>query len=492
MDSIDSIPGIRFIIIYFFYGKLDRSSLSKVLRCLNKQTLINHDFVVASGDISHLAAGLDKKKYSHACFIEQNDLIAGHALSSLAQAIQADSSIELIFSDEDTINRFGIRVSPYFKPQYAPLLLMSHNYMNAFLCLKLTDQVVQEIKDAGRIDQSSLYRLVLHIMRKGARSQRIADVLYHRHWKNADKLEDTSTKDIIHDEINARHFNARILNYEIPGFNQLAFYPQGSPKISIIIPFKDKVTLLKSCIQSIEAKSTYHNYEIILIDNRSEERETFEYLKSIRHRVMKADIDFNYSKLNNMGAQAAEGEYLLLLNNDTEVIASDWMETLLGLAQRPEVGAVGAKLIYPDHTIQHAGVVIGKGEPHINKFLSAYRGGYKHYNNLIREYSGVAGACLMVSKEKYQEVGGLTECLAVEGNDVDLCYKLLKAGYHTVYNPHCILYHHEAASRKGKFKSETRKECIYIQQVWSEIYTNDPFYNPNFSHQQADFCARID
>jgi O-antigen biosynthesis protein len=481
---------IKFIIICFSDKEWNKPAYLKLLKCLNNQSYKDYTLLPldADSDVNHIIHALDNTKYSHICFIEQGDLIAHHALSSIVKEIQNDKSLELIYSDEDVNNKFGIRVTPYFKPQYAPLLLMSHNYMNAFLCLKLTDQVIQEIKALGNINQVLLYKLVLRTMRRGARSARIADVLYHRNWEHADKLKEISTKHIVQEEIIARKLNAKILDYGVKGFNVLKFYPVGNPKISIIIPFRDKISLLKSCVQGIETRSTYHNYEIILIDNRSEERETAKYLTTTRHRMIKADIDFNYSKLNNMGVQAADGEYLILLNNDTEVITPDWMENLLSLAQLPEVGAVGAKLLYPDNTIQHAGVV--RGPRHINKLLGAYEGGYKHYNNLIREYSCVTGACLMVSKEKYHVAGGFTECLAVEGNDVDFCLKLLDAGYYNVYTPHCVLYHYESVSREKNFRDSVMQERMYIRQNWDEFMTNDRFFNPNFSRRHYNFSVR--
>ncbi|MEW6380380.1 MAG: glycosyltransferase family 2 protein [bacterium] len=495
----DSSAQVRFAIIYFFDGKLDRSAYHKITKRLQNQNYKNYSLLVAGPDsnIDQLIHELDRgqgveqaTEHVFICFIEQGDMIARHALSSVAKAFQDDSSRELFYSDEDVINKYGIRVNPYFKPQYAPLMLMSHNYLNAFLCIRLTDQVMQGIRTIGKINQASLYRLVLKLTRGRIRISRIADVLYHRHWQNAIRLETVSTRHIVQDEIMARSLKARVLSYDPAGFTVLKFYPEGNPRVSIIIPFKDKIPLLATCIQSIEAKSTYRNYEIILIDNRSIEKATLDYLRNTRHRIITADIDFNYAKLNNMGVQATEGEYIILLNNDTEIITPDWIESMLGLAQLPEVGAVGAKLLFPDNTIQHAGVVMGCR--HINRFLGAYEGGYKHYNNLIREYGCVTGACLMISKNKYLEVGGLTESLAVEGNDVDFCFKLARAGYYNVYNPHCVLYHYESVSRKGKFQAAVQKERIYMQQNWKEFMVNDRFYNPNFAPNRRDYCIRID
>jgi len=480
---------ITFGIIYFYDKTLKKTAYHKILECLQNQIYNNYHLFPVNDNIHDLVPELTKK-CTHICFIEQNDLIASHALGSIAERIEFDDNLEVIYSDEDIINKFGVRASPYFKPQYSPLLLLSHNYMNALLCLKLTDDVMQEMKMVKKLNQGFIYQLVLKCMNRGVKSQRIADVLYHRHWKNTRKLKNTSTKGIAQDQIKRRQLKAEILDYKIKGFNVIKLHAQGNPKVSIIIPFRDKISLVKACIRSIETKSTYHNYEIILIDNRSKEEETLEYIKDTKYKVIMADIDFNYSKLNNIGAQAAEGEYLILLNNDTEVITSDWIESLLGLAQLPEVGAVGAKLLFPSNKIQHVGVVMATH--HINRKRNANKGGYKQYNNLVREYSSVTGACLMISKKKYQEVGGLAESLAVQFNDIDFCFRVLRAGYYNIYNPHCILYHNESASRKNKFEDSADSEYIYMKKKWNEFRVNDPFYNPNFSREQAYFCIRID
>lgn len=481
-------PEIKIGIIYFYNKKFKKKEYLNILKYLKNQTYNNYHLFLVNNHINDIKPELIKN-CSHICFIEQNDLIANHALGSIAKIILHDNSIELIYSDEDVINRFRVRVSPYFKTQYAPILLLSHNYMNAFLCLKLTPQIIEEINAMGKINQASIYTLVLKIMSKGTKSIRIADVLYHRHWKNARRLKNISTREIIQNEIKDQQLKAKILDYKIKGFNLLKFYPQRNPKISIIIPFRDKVSLLSACIQSIETKSTYHNYEIILIDNRSKKAVTLEYLKGLKYNIIKADIDFNYSKLNNMGAQVACGDYLILLNNDTKVLTPDWMESLLGLAQHPKVGAVGAKLLYPNNKVQHAGIVMANH--HVNRYLRAYKGGYKNYNNLIREYGWLTGACLMVSKNKYNEVGGFNESLAIACNDIDLCFKLLEKGYYNIYNPHSILYHFEAASREKNFNDLIKKEYIYMQQNWNASQICDKFYNPNFSDEQPYFCVKI-
>ncbi|HBH18008.1 MAG TPA: hypothetical protein DDX14_03555 [Cyanobacteria bacterium UBA9579] len=266
-------------------------------------------------------------------------------------------------------------------------------------------------------------------------------------------------------------------------YNVLKFKPIGEPKVSIIIPFKDKADVLKNCLESIEQKSSYKNYEIILVNNRSQEQETFDYLQNVNHKVIDADIDFNFSKLNNMAADIAQGEYLVLLNNDMEVISPDWIESSLGLAQLKQVGAVGAKLLYSNDRIQHMGMVKRTNGDlcHVNIKVRSNKAGYKNYNRLIREFMCVTGACIIVSKDKYLQVGGLNEELAVSCNDTDFCFRLMDAGYHNLYNPHCALYHFESLSRRGVCESSISQEGAYQAETWQKYLDDDIFYNLNFT-----------
>lgn len=492
---------IKFSLIYFYEEAFDESAYQKFLKTLSNQTYKNYDVFVAENKpekLAEFANELESQSYSHICFIEQGDIIDKYALTAVAQTIDNNPELEIIYSDEDIIDENEEHVQPYFKPEYSPLLLLSHNYMNAFLCLKLNENILENLKTTKEINQKFLYKLVLNHTDNFAKTHRIADVLYSRSLKNQKKLENTFTKDIIEEVTKSRNYNASIQDYHLSEINVLKFHPVENSKISIIIPFKDKADVLKVCIDSIESKSTYQNYEIILVNNRSKEAATFEYLKNIQHKVINADFDFNFSKVNNIAVKKATGEYFIFLNNDTEVIAPDWMESMLGLAQRPEIGVVGSKLLYSSNIIQHVGMVkmVSNGVhklEHINRFVNATHEGYKHYNNLIKEYIAHTGACIMISKEKFYEIGGFNEDMIVECSDVDICLKALKAGYYNVYNPHSVLYHHESVTRLASNTSEVLSaDHQYFSELWKEfLLKDDPFFNPNFSSERKLFNVRV-
>lgn len=271
--------------------------------------------------------------------------------------------------------------------------------------------------------------------------------------------------------------------------------------ISILIPNKDHITDLLKCIQSIEAKSTYDNYEILVIENNSTMPETFacyrELEKDEKIRILSYEGEFNYSAINNFAAGQAKGEYFLLLNNDTEVISPDWMEELLMYAQRPDVGAVGAMLYYPDDTVQHAGVVIGIGgfAGHVHVGFPKGNGGYMSRMAYAGNMSAVTAACMMVSRKVYEEVGGLSEDFRVAFNDVDFCLKIREKGYLVVFNPYAELYHYESKSRGYETTPEKKArfdgEVAHFKERWAKILLEgDPYFNPNFTLTRGDFYPK--
>ena len=278
----------------------------------------------------------------------------------------------------------------------------------------------------------------------------------------------------------------------------------GEPKISIIIPNKDHVEDLRRCISSIVEKSTWENYEIIVVENNSETKEIFSYYDELQNnpqiRVVTFEGKFNYSKINNFGVSLATGDYVLLLNNDTQVITINWMEELLMYAQRPDVGAVGAKLYYPDKTIQHAGVVIGLGAHrtagHVHYRQKRENLGYMGRLCYAQDMTAVTGACLLVKKSLYEQVGGLDESFEISLNDVDFCLKLRKAGYLNVFTPFAELYHFESISRglddQGEKAKRYNEESERFRNKWkAELEAGDPYFNPNFSLDKSDFSLRV-
>ncbi|OGI16645.1 MAG: hypothetical protein A2287_06655 [Candidatus Melainabacteria bacterium RIFOXYA12_FULL_32_12] len=478
----------KFAIIYFYQDKFSKLKFAQFERSLKKQIYKNYSVFIALDNLSNILDEIYQKKCTHICFVEQGDLISNHALSSIVCAISKYPDTELIYSDEDIRNFLGFRYNAYFKPQYAPFLLWSHNYINALLTVKVQSSIFSKLKNIDKLSQAELYKFILEITRDKLNIHRISDILYHRSYGNYRKLKNTSTQKIVEAELIQRNLNAEILKNSPKSYNILKFKPENNPKVSIIIPFRDKIDVLKNCVDSIEQKSTYKNYEIILVNNRSQNQDTLDYLEIIKHKVIDADMDFNFSKLNNMAVNVAEGEYIVLLNNDIEVISPDWIESSLGLAQLDHVGVVGAKLLYPNNRIQHVGMVKRRNGDlcHVNIKVHSRKAGYKNYNRLIREFMCLTGACIMVSKAKYLEVGGLNENLAVECNDTDFCFKLLEAGYYNLYNPHCILYHFESLSRRGVCESSISQEKSYQIETWKKYLEDDIFYNTNFAGRY--FC----
>ena len=295
---------------------------------------------------------------------------------------------------------------------------------------------------------------------------------------------------------------AKVSKTENLGFYRVKYQQEGNPVVSILIPNKDQKETLDQCLKSIEEHTDYENYEIIIIENNSTEKETFEYYKQIRNpkiRVIEWKDEFNYSAINNYGVRNAKGEYLLFLNNDIEVIHSDWLREMLSNCQREEVGAVGAKLYYPDNTVQHAGVIVGIGGVAGSVFVGLKRGytGYMHRASIQQNLSAVTAACMMVKKPVFEEVGGFEEKLKVAFNDIDLCMKERAAGKKVVFTPYAELYHYESKSRgmedtpEKQFRFE--KETKHFEEKWGEqMSKGDPYYNPNLSLKEADCSLRED
>jgi len=275
----------------------------------------------------------------------------------------------------------------------------------------------------------------------------------------------------------------------------------NKPNVSIIIPTKDNVNILRKCINSIIDNTLYYNYEIILVDNRSINEETFNYYEELDEdfiKILKFDEEFNYSRMNNFAVSHCSNEYILFLNNDIEVITGQWLVSMLEHAQRDGVGAVGAKLLYPDGTVQHAGVIIGLGgvAGHSHKCFPAHNPGYFYRIQMVQDFSAVTAACMLTKKSLFEEVGGFDEKdLAVAFNDVDYCLKLRHKGYLIVYTPYAELYHHESLSRGYEDTPEKQKrfqqEVAYRKEKWGYVLDNDPYYNPNLTRDREDFSIRI-
>ena len=441
--------------------------------------------------------------------LDHDDELTPWALLEIVKLLNHNQKLDFIYSDEDKLELDGSRSEPFFKPDFSPDLLLSMNYITHFSVFrqKLLNQIGGFRKG---FEGSQDYDLLLRYLEKGNKVYHIPKILYHWRKIPGSVAENFSFKNYawesgrraLEDALIRRKIKGDVVLGKNPGVYRVKRKIIGNPKVSIIIPFKDKGELLEKCVDSILKKSTYKNFEIILISNNSEEKKTSEVIDDLRNdkrvKFYEYNIPFNYSKINNYGVSLSEGEHVLLLNNDTEVINSDWIECLLEHSQRPEIGAVGAKLYYKDDRIQHAGIIIGiQGiARHSHKGLSRDDSGYISRVVMIQNISAVTGACLMIKRDLYEKMGGLDEKnLKIAFNDVDFCLRLREAGYLNVFTPYAELYHYESVSR-GLDDSPRKiemglREFDYIKKRHKKIWEQgDPYYNPNLSLEFEDFRVK--
>ena len=439
--------------------------------------------------------------------LDHDDTLEPNALYEVARKICEDDRVDVVYTDEDKINSKGTKhLTPNMKPDFNLDLLRSNNYIcHLFVVRRILMEKVGGFRK--EFDGAQDYDFILICTEEAEKIAHVHKVLYH--WRTHEK----STSDNPESKIYAFHAGRRAVEAHLQrlgiqaeveetcdlGYYRVKYPVIGSPMVSILIPNKDQLQTLKKCLKSIWEKTEYTNYEILIIENNSTEKETFEFYKKIdgRHhvRVLYWDKEFNYSSINNFGAAQAKGEYLLLLNNDTEVITKGWMKELLSHCQRPEVGMVGAKLYFPDNTIQSAGTIIGMGGMADHAFVNMDRkkSGYMHRASIQVDMSGVTAACAMVKRSVYEEVHGLEEKLTVAFNDVDLGLKIVTAGYLIVFDPYAELYHYESKSRgvNDEKKERHAREVKYTQEKWADfLAAGDPCYNQNLTLAKHNFSLR--
>jgi O-antigen biosynthesis protein len=445
-------------------------------------------------------------------FVDHDDTLSPRALLEYAQKLNDHPDTDVLYSDEDKLSEDGQeRSSPFFKPDWSPDLLRSINYMTHFLAIRKS--LVDELGGLRLgFDGSQDYDLVLRATERARRIEHLPRVLYHWRMSSSSTASSESRKTWAaeagrkaldqHLERTGVKGKAEIYYEGAAWWYDVRYAIVGEPLVTIIIPNKDDVGTLKRCLDSV-FESTYTNLEILLVENNSSDPATFAYYDAVqkrdsRIRVVKWQGDFNYSAINNFAVKKARGEFLLLLNNDVEAINAEWLERLLGICQRKDVGAVGAMLLYPDNTVQHAGVVVGLGgcAGHSHKFYPATHPGYFRRLQMTCNYSAVTGACLMIRSSLYRELGGLNEKnLAVAFNDVDFCLRIRASGKLIVWTPRARLYHYESKTRGAENTPEKiarfGKEKRYMQGEWKEIMQRgDPYYSPNLVTDQENFAIR--
>lgn len=427
--------------------------------------------------------------------LDPGDMLAPDALFETVCALLEElPDAGLVYSDEDEINEKGERSNPRFKPGWSPDLLLSFDYISRS-CL-FRRKLLEEVGGFRDLGSEWRHDLLLRLTERTDEVLHVPKILYQRCRTKTGPAHEEGRR-VLAEALARRGVEGEVKDGSIPGHFRVKRKVPDESKVSIIIPTRDNVSLLRRCVESIELMTNHRNYEIVIVDNDSDEPETVEYLSATTHRVVRFEGEFNYSRINNFAVSWAEGEYIVLLNDDTEVISGGWLDEMLGHAQRPEVGVVGAKLLYIDGRIQHAGVVTGMGNPwtpgvagHVYQLYDADSPGHLGTLQTTCNYSAVTAACMMLRREVFEEVGGFDEeNLAVAFNDVDLCLRIRERDYLVVYTPHAELYHYEFASR-GLYSAK-RDELLYMRERWGGLLDADPYYNPNFS-LAGDYNLRAD
>ena len=475
-------------------GEEAREVLSRYERLDGRVKVAYEERDAGAAELSNAALAAAAGEF--ACLLGHGDALAPDALFEVVKLLQEHREADLVYTDEDKVDDEGNRSDPYFKPGWSPSLLLSANYVSHLSVYRRS--FLEEVGGFREgFEGSEDYDLVLRATERTREIHHVPRVLYHRGVVPDPNVGQTGSRRALAVALERRGIEGSVEDGLLVGSFRTRLEIRGEPKVSLIIPTRDNVSLLRNCVESVERLTTYRNYEIVVIDNDSVHPETVRYLASTPHRVVPFREEFNYSRINNLGVSRARGEYVLLLNDDTEVISGGWLEAMLEHAQRPEVGAVGAKLVYPDGRIQHAGVVTGVGgsytpgvATHSHQFYNASSPGYMGTVAKICDYNAVTAACLLMRRSVFEEVGGLDEeNLPVSFNDVDLCLRIREHGYSVIYTPYAELYHHESVSRG--YKGDPA-EALYMRERWGEELDGDPFYNPNFSRGSGDFNLRAD
>lgn len=461
--------------------------------------------------LSVISAVKATERASHLMILRVGDSLHPQALYEFAHSVYIHPDAEIYYVDSDVIDKVGLRALPNLKPDWNQHYFFSYDYIGRSCIYS-----IPLLSDSGGISdkwpEAYGYAAQLSMLKKRPdtfQAIHIPKVLHHIYfsgkdihtadWNQGSRIDTHEAgQEVLID------FFGNNSGYQVEKGYQDKLYrihypiPKNLPKVSIIIPTRDKVELLKMCIDGLLRLTRYKEYEVIIVDNGSVKSETHEYFSTLLQEyshihVLSLDVPFNYSLLNNEAAKIAQGDILVLLNNDIEIISEEWLDALVGLCCRKEVGAVGAKLLYPDGIVQHAGVIIGIGgvAGHGNKYIKRDAPGYGFRAVTTHGVSAVTAACLAVRKEVYNEVGGLDEVLQVAFNDVDLCLKIRAAGYQNVFTPDAELIHHESVSRGHD--DTKRKQALFLQEFsymkskWGEELYNDPMYNPNLTLKFENF-----
>jgi GT2 family glycosyltransferase len=488
-----------------------KTRVREVLRELEAQdSRIKIHFRTVNGHISAASnSALALASGEFIVLLDHDDALPRHALAAVVFELNRHPDADIVYSDEDKIDEAGRRFAPYFKSDWNPELFYGQN-MISHLGVYRRERVLQVGGFREGLEGSQDYDLALRVIEQTQpdKIRHIPHVLYH--WRAirgsvalavGEKLyAHDAARRAIQDHLNRVGLRATCEPApRLPSHHRVRYpLPEVRPHVTIVIPTRDRVELLARCIDSVTSRSTYPAYDIVIVDNGSTQPESLAYFQraqqDVRVSVLRVEEPFNFSRLNNLAAARARGSLLCFLNNDMEVISPDWLEEMVSLASREDVGAVGAMLYHPDDTMQHAGVILGMGgvAAHAHRDMPRGQAGYFGRATLTQALSAVSAACLMVRRKAFEDVGGFDEALAVAYNDVDLCLRLRQSGLRNVWTPFAELYHFESASRgadtRGAARARLLAEAELLRTRWKEQLDADPYFNPNLSLDRPDFA----
>lgn len=442
-------------------------------------------------------------------FLDHDDILSQDALFEVVRAINENKNADFIYSDEDKIDENNERFEPYFKPDFSLETLECNNYITHFVVVKK-----DLLNEVGCLDSAfngaQDFDFVLRATSKAKNVVHISKILYHWRVHRQSTAEVADAKPyafeagikVVEKYLERTGKEGTVENgQDVPGIYKINYKVIGNPKVSILIPNKDNSKLLKDAINSIIENTTYNNYEIVVIENGSTEKETLKYYDELKDKpkvkILRIDEngEFNYSRLINLGVKNVDGDFVLQLNNDTKILTKNWLEMMIGYSQQKEIGAVGGRLYYEDKTIQHAGIIVGLSGIAGNMLVNLPYGEKAYFGReaATRNVAAVTGACLLCRRELYEEVGYMDEeQFKVAFNDVDFCLKLLEKGYRNVYIPYVELYHYESKTRGYEYSKEKEerfnREAENFKNKWKEFLDKgDPYYNVNFTRETCNF-----
>ncbi|HEY8506350.1 MAG TPA: glycosyltransferase family 2 protein [Gemmataceae bacterium] len=460
-----------------------------------------------AGIVGNSNAALAAATGDYVAFLDHDDTLAPFALYEVVAALNEHPDADFLYSDEDKLTQQGERAEPNFKPDWSPETLRGRNYVCHLTVLK-RDLVTELGGFREGFDGAQDHDLVLRASERARKIVHIPKILYH--WRmheqstaafnSSKRYAFEAGKRAVAEHLTRLGIAASVTDGPILGTYHVIYHLPTQPLVSVIIPNRDQAALLARCMNSL-ARSSYANYEVLVVENGSELPDTFAYYRELEKqphvRVLRWAKPFNYAAVNNFAATHARGELLLFLNNDVEAINPDWMEAMAKLAVQPGVGAVGAKLYYADDTVQHAGIILGMGgvAGHSHLHFPRAAPGYMQRLLLTQNCAAVTGACLMTPKKVFDEVGGFDEGFVLAFNDVDLCVQILQRGYRVVWTPDAELYHLESKTRGYEDTDEKQKrfkrEIDLFHNKWGDLLKKgDPYYSPHFRLDRADFCLR--